>query len=129
MPRKGLTIPGALEVFHNLPSDIKSDESSLGEAEDVMTAKSSSRENTDIEEEKDDISTRGRHPINPDRVQQFDDAIAATSTSSGASMLQQVRARSVAQTLSLPWSTVHKVLHHILRRFPHKIKMLQELKP
>ncbi|GFU54492.1 transposable element Tcb2 transposase [Trichonephila clavipes] len=45
----------ALEVLHNLPSDIKSDESSLSEAEDVMTAKSSSSENTDIDEEKDDI--------------------------------------------------------------------------
>ncbi|GFV68836.1 piggyBac transposable element-derived protein 4 [Trichonephila clavipes] len=42
MPRKGITIPEALEVFHNLPSDIESDESSLSEAEDVMTAKSSS---------------------------------------------------------------------------------------
>ncbi|GFY45840.1 hypothetical protein TNIN_95611 [Trichonephila inaurata madagascariensis] len=47
---KGLTIPEALEVFHNLPSDIESDESSLSEAEDVMTAKSSSSENTDIHE-------------------------------------------------------------------------------
>ncbi|GFY51528.1 uncharacterized protein TNIN_68461 [Trichonephila inaurata madagascariensis] len=59
MPRKGLTIPEALEVFHNLPSDIESDESSLSEAEDVMTAKSSSSENTDIDEEKDDISVPG----------------------------------------------------------------------
>ncbi|GFS58129.1 uncharacterized protein TNIN_360291 [Trichonephila inaurata madagascariensis] len=49
----------ALEVFHNLPSDIESDESSLSEAEDVMTAKSSSSENTDIDEEKDDISVPG----------------------------------------------------------------------
>ncbi|GFY71604.1 uncharacterized protein TNIN_168211 [Trichonephila inaurata madagascariensis] len=56
MPRKGLTIPEALEVFHNSPSDIESDESSLSEAEDVMTAKSSSSKNTDIDEEKDDIS-------------------------------------------------------------------------
>ncbi|GFV94069.1 hypothetical protein TNCV_161761, partial [Trichonephila clavipes] len=38
------------EVFHILPSDIESDESSLSEAEDVMTAKSSSSENTDIDE-------------------------------------------------------------------------------
>ncbi|GFY50800.1 uncharacterized protein TNIN_184831 [Trichonephila inaurata madagascariensis] len=59
MPRKGLTIPEALEVFHNLPSDIESDESSLSEAEDVMTAKSSSSENTDIDEEKNDISVPG----------------------------------------------------------------------
>ncbi|GFY45048.1 uncharacterized protein TNIN_69201 [Trichonephila inaurata madagascariensis] len=59
MPRKGLTIPEALEVFHTLPSDIESDESSLSEAEGVMTAKSSSRENTDIDEEKDDISVPG----------------------------------------------------------------------
>ncbi|GFS40603.1 uncharacterized protein TNIN_144361 [Trichonephila inaurata madagascariensis] len=59
MPRKGLTIPEALEVFHNLPSDIESDELSLSEAEDVMTAKSSSSENTDIDEEKDDISVPG----------------------------------------------------------------------
>ncbi|GFY70902.1 uncharacterized protein TNIN_328181, partial [Trichonephila inaurata madagascariensis] len=49
----------ALEVFHNLPSDIESDESSLNEAEDVLTAKSSSSENTDIDEEKDDISVPG----------------------------------------------------------------------
>ncbi|GFY61049.1 uncharacterized protein TNIN_475071 [Trichonephila inaurata madagascariensis] len=56
MSRKGLTIPEALEVFHNLPSDIESDESLLSEAEDVRTAKSSSSENTDIDEEKDDIS-------------------------------------------------------------------------
>ncbi|GFS60061.1 uncharacterized protein TNIN_229391 [Trichonephila inaurata madagascariensis] len=59
MPRKGLTIPEALEVFHNLPSNIESDESSLSEAEDVMTAKSFSSENTDIDEEKDDISVPG----------------------------------------------------------------------
>ncbi|GFY30975.1 hypothetical protein TNCV_1629481 [Trichonephila clavipes] len=39
MPRKGLTIPEALKVFHNLSSDIESDESSLSETEDVMTAK------------------------------------------------------------------------------------------
>ncbi|GFY73694.1 uncharacterized protein TNIN_387611 [Trichonephila inaurata madagascariensis] len=57
--RKGLTIPEALEVFHNLPSDIESDESSLSEAEDVMTSKSSSSENNDIDEEKDDISVPG----------------------------------------------------------------------
>ncbi|GFV11538.1 uncharacterized protein TNCV_975301 [Trichonephila clavipes] len=44
-------------------------------------------------------------------------------------MLQQESARSVAQTLPLPWKTVHKVLRHILRRYPYKIKMLQELKP
>ncbi|GFV56861.1 uncharacterized protein TNCV_146131 [Trichonephila clavipes] len=57
MSRKRLTIPGALEVFHNLPSDIESNESSLSEAEDVMTGKSSSAsENTNIDEEKDDIS-------------------------------------------------------------------------
>ncbi|GFY68338.1 uncharacterized protein TNIN_124551 [Trichonephila inaurata madagascariensis] len=56
MPRKGLTILEALEVFHSLPSDIESNESSLSEAEDVMTAKLSSNENTDIDEEKDDIS-------------------------------------------------------------------------
>ncbi|GFS37622.1 hypothetical protein TNIN_134161 [Trichonephila inaurata madagascariensis] len=36
----------------NLPSDIESDESSLREAEDVMTEKVSSSENTDIDEEK-----------------------------------------------------------------------------
>ncbi|GFV87103.1 uncharacterized protein TNCV_5113211 [Trichonephila clavipes] len=59
----------------------------------------------------------------------MDDAIASTSSSSGASQLQQVSARSVAWTLSLPWSTVHIVLHHILRRYLYKIKMLQELKP
>ncbi|GFU26149.1 hypothetical protein TNCV_5105941 [Trichonephila clavipes] len=52
---KGLAIPEALEVFHNLPSDIESDESSLNEADDVMTAKSSSNENTNIDEEKEDI--------------------------------------------------------------------------
>ncbi|GFV25437.1 uncharacterized protein TNCV_1147071 [Trichonephila clavipes] len=103
MRRKGLTIPEAFEVFHNLPSDIESDESSIGEAENVMIAKSScdvpplgrtslevsafgwkrvainsvpknpkdmlkkrrvspsqsSRENTDIDEEKYDISVPG----------------------------------------------------------------------
>ncbi|GFY38250.1 uncharacterized protein TNIN_295451 [Trichonephila inaurata madagascariensis] len=63
MPRKGLTIPEALEVFHNLPSDIESDESSLSEAEDVMAAKSSSSENTDIDEGKDDISVPGTSRI------------------------------------------------------------------
>ncbi|GFY49822.1 uncharacterized protein TNIN_70441 [Trichonephila inaurata madagascariensis] len=45
--------------IHNLPSDIESDESSLSEAEDVMTAKSSSSENTDIDEEKGDINVPG----------------------------------------------------------------------
>ncbi|GFY64714.1 hypothetical protein TNIN_92891 [Trichonephila inaurata madagascariensis] len=53
----------ALEVFHNLPSDTESDESSLSEAEDVMTAKSFSSENTDIDEEKDDI----RHQKFPEK--------------------------------------------------------------
>ncbi|GFV33730.1 uncharacterized protein TNCV_4568451 [Trichonephila clavipes] len=48
-----------LEVFHNFPSDIESEESSLNETEDVMTAKSSSSKNTDIDEEKDDISVPG----------------------------------------------------------------------
>ena len=44
-------------------------------------------------------------------------------------MLQQVSARSVARDLSLPWSTVHKVLSRILRRYPYEIKIFQELKP
>ncbi|GFY45961.1 uncharacterized protein TNIN_272271 [Trichonephila inaurata madagascariensis] len=66
MPRTRLTIPEALEVFHNLPSDIESDESSLNEAEDVMNAKSSSSENTDIDEEKDGISVPG-----PSRIFKF----------------------------------------------------------
>ncbi|GFY50059.1 uncharacterized protein TNIN_4871 [Trichonephila inaurata madagascariensis] len=52
-------IEKALEVFHNLPSDFESDESPLSEAEDVITAKSSSSENTDIDEEKNDISVPG----------------------------------------------------------------------
>ena len=43
--------------------------------------------------------------------------------------LQQVSARIVARTLSLSWSTVHKMLRHIFRHYPYKIKMLQELKP
>ncbi|GFY46675.1 uncharacterized protein TNIN_78231 [Trichonephila inaurata madagascariensis] len=59
MPRKGLTIPEVLEVFHNLSSDIESDESLLSEAQDVMTAKSSSSEKTAIGEEKDDINVPG----------------------------------------------------------------------
>ena len=73
--------------------------------------------------------TRERRPENLERVQQIDDAIATKRSSSGARILQQVSARSVARNLSLPWSTVHKVLLHILRRYPYKIKMLQELKP
>ncbi|GFW62033.1 uncharacterized protein TNCV_1684641 [Trichonephila clavipes] len=56
---KGLTIPGALEVFHNLPSDIDSDESSLSESEDVLTAKSSSSKYSDIDEGKYGISVSG----------------------------------------------------------------------
>ncbi|GFV67105.1 uncharacterized protein TNCV_819141 [Trichonephila clavipes] len=59
MPRKGLIIPEALEVFNNLPSDIECDEPLLSKAENVMTVKSSSRENTDIDEEKDDIRVPG----------------------------------------------------------------------
>ncbi|GFW81240.1 uncharacterized protein TNCV_375881 [Trichonephila clavipes] len=66
MRRKGLTIPETLEVFHNLPSDFESDESSLSDAEGVMTAKSSSTENTDIDEEKDDISVPG-----PSRISSY----------------------------------------------------------
>ncbi|GFW16943.1 uncharacterized protein TNCV_2760711 [Trichonephila clavipes] len=50
------------------------------------------------------------------------------SSSSEASMLQQVRERGVAWIFSLPWSTVYKVLRHILWRYPYKIKMLQQLK-
>ncbi|GFY74386.1 uncharacterized protein TNIN_499861 [Trichonephila inaurata madagascariensis] len=63
MSRNGLTIPEALEVFHNLPSDIESNESKSSEAEDVMIAKSSSSGNTDIDEEKDDISVPGPFSI------------------------------------------------------------------
>ncbi|GFV48726.1 uncharacterized protein TNCV_625131 [Trichonephila clavipes] len=60
MPTKGLTIPKALKVFHNIPSDIQSDELSLSEAEDVMNAKSSSNENSIIDEKKrGDISVPG----------------------------------------------------------------------
>ncbi|GFR29717.1 uncharacterized protein TNCT_483781 [Trichonephila clavata] len=59
MPRKGLSIPEALEVFHNLPSDIETDESSLNEEDDVMTEKVSSSENTDIAEDVYDISVQG----------------------------------------------------------------------
>ncbi|GFV50640.1 transposable element Tcb2 transposase [Trichonephila clavipes] len=73
--------------------------------------------------------TTGWRPVSPERVQQTNDAIATTSSCLGASMLQPVSARSVDRTLSLPWSTVHKVLHHMLRRYPYKIKMFQELKP
>ena len=53
------------------------------------------------------LGTSGRHSVNPERVQQTDDDIATMSSSSGISMLQQVSARSVARTLSHPWSTVH----------------------
>ena len=42
--------------------------------------------------------TRGRRPVNLKRVQQTDDAIATTSNNSGASMLQQMSARSAAWT-------------------------------
>ncbi|GFY38728.1 uncharacterized protein TNIN_51851 [Trichonephila inaurata madagascariensis] len=83
MPRKILTIPEALEVFHNLPSDIESDESSLSEAEDVMTAKSSSSENTDINEEKDDISVPG-----PSRHQKFPEKRFASNSCSGPMKLK-----------------------------------------
>ncbi|GFU81378.1 hypothetical protein TNCV_1380461 [Trichonephila clavipes] len=72
--------------------------------------------------------TRGRRLLNPERVQQIDDAIATTSSSSGARIMLQESARSVAQILSFPWSTEQKTLRHILRPYPYKIKMLQELK-
>ncbi|GFR24081.1 uncharacterized protein TNCT_81611 [Trichonephila clavata] len=49
----------ALEDFHNLHSDIETDELSLSEAEDIMSEKSSSSENTYIDEEVDDISVPG----------------------------------------------------------------------
>ena len=39
--------------------------------------------------------TRGRCPVNSKRMQKIDVAIASTSSSSGASMLQQVSVRSV----------------------------------
>ena len=61
-------------------------------------------------------------------MQHIDDAIATESSSLGASMLQQVNARSMALTLSASWSTVHKALRHILLRYPYKNKMLQEFK-
>ena len=38
-------------------------------------------------------SARGRRPVNLKRVEQIDEAIANTSSSSGASMLQQMSAR------------------------------------
>ncbi|GFR23168.1 uncharacterized protein TNCT_248391 [Trichonephila clavata] len=59
MQRKGLSIPEALELFHNLQSDIETDELSLSEAGDIMSEKSSSSENTNIDEEVDDISEPG----------------------------------------------------------------------
>ncbi|GFU18530.1 uncharacterized protein TNCV_4175371 [Trichonephila clavipes] len=59
MPRKRLIIPEALEVFNNLPSDIECNEPLLSKGENVMFVKSSSRENTDIDEEKDDINVPG----------------------------------------------------------------------
>ncbi|GFV33340.1 hypothetical protein TNCV_1498601 [Trichonephila clavipes] len=37
---------------------------------------------------------RGRLPVNPEKVQQIDDAIATTNRNSGVSMLQQVNSRS-----------------------------------
>ncbi|GFQ96597.1 hypothetical protein TNCT_289011 [Trichonephila clavata] len=49
----------ALEEFHILLSIIENDELSLSEAEDIMSEKSSSSENTDIDEEVDDISVPG----------------------------------------------------------------------
>ncbi|GFR25278.1 hypothetical protein TNCT_421911 [Trichonephila clavata] len=63
MRRKGLSIPEVLEVFHNLHSDIETDELSLSEAEDIMSKKSSSSENTDIDEEVDDKSVPEDHPV------------------------------------------------------------------
>ncbi|GFR27473.1 uncharacterized protein TNCT_625431 [Trichonephila clavata] len=56
MTRKGLSIPEALKVFHNLHSDIETDELSLSESKDIVPEKSSSSENTYIDEEVDDIS-------------------------------------------------------------------------
>ena len=50
--------------------------------------------------------TRGQHHVNPERVQQIDDAIATTSSSSGTRVLQQLSARSMAQNLSLPCAYV-----------------------
>ncbi|GFQ69595.1 hypothetical protein TNCT_676311 [Trichonephila clavata] len=49
----------ALEVFHNLHYDIETDELSLSEAENIRSEKSSSSENTDIDEEVDDMSVPG----------------------------------------------------------------------
>ena len=43
---------------------------------------------------------RGGRPVNPEKVLQIDDAIATTS--SGASMLQQVSARSVFRCYLFP---------------------------
>ncbi|GFQ86970.1 uncharacterized protein TNCT_486581 [Trichonephila clavata] len=59
MLRKGLRTPKALEVFHNLPSDTETVELLLSESEDIMTEKSPSSENTDIDEEVDDLSVPG----------------------------------------------------------------------
>ncbi|GFR31968.1 hypothetical protein TNCT_675711 [Trichonephila clavata] len=53
-PLKRLSIPEALEEFHNLHSDIETDELSLSDADDIMSEKSSLSENTDIDEEIDD---------------------------------------------------------------------------
>ncbi|GFR00035.1 hypothetical protein TNCT_491321 [Trichonephila clavata] len=49
----------ALEEFNILHSAIENDELSLSEAEDIMSEKSSSSENTDIDEAVDDISWPG----------------------------------------------------------------------
>ncbi|GFR23478.1 uncharacterized protein TNCT_248381 [Trichonephila clavata] len=63
MPRKVLSILGGLEVFHNLHSDVETDELSLGEVEDIMSENSSSSGNNDIDEEVDDVSVPGPSSI------------------------------------------------------------------
>ncbi|GFW33886.1 hypothetical protein TNCV_3589711 [Trichonephila clavipes] len=68
---------------------------------------------------------RGRHPVNLERVQEIDDAIATTCTRSGAIRLQEVWLRHYL----FPGQLCKSAAPHILRCCPYKIKMLQELKP
>lgn len=59
MPKRGLNITEAVEIFQNLPSDDESEESSHSEME-VIISNLSSRQNTDVDDAgRSDINLPG----------------------------------------------------------------------
>ena len=69
---------------------------------------------------------RGRRPI---PVEVVDEVAVAVADRAAHASTSATSARAVARELSLPWSTVRKVLRCILHWYPYKIQIVHQLKP